>query len=55
MLLYILIGLAAIIGIILVAAAMKPNTVQYERSTVINASPERILPLIANFRNWTKG
>ena len=41
---YVLIGLLAIIALVLIAAAMKPNTVHYERSTVINAAPERILP-----------
>ena len=32
---------------------MKPKTVHYERSTVINASPEKILPHIADFHKWT--
>lgn len=50
--LYILIGLTAIIVIILFAASAKPNTVHYERSTLINASPDRILDHIADFRKW---
>lgn len=52
MLLYILIGLAVFIAGILIAASMKPNTAHYERSTVIHASPEKILPHIADFHNW---
>ncbi|MCB9184921.1 MAG: SRPBCC family protein [Flavobacteriales bacterium] len=52
MLLYILLGLAVIIVLILVIAATKPNTVRYERSTVIHAAPERILPHLIDFRAW---
>ncbi len=52
MLLYFLLGLVAIIVIILIAAAMKPDTVHYERSTVINASPEKILPHLTDFHKW---
>ena len=52
MLLYILIGLAVVIVGILIVASLKPNTVRYERSAVINASPEKILPHIADFHNW---
>lgn len=52
MLLYILLAIAAIVVILLVAASMKPNTVHYMRSTVINAGPEKILPHITDFRRW---
>jgi hypothetical protein len=52
MLLYILIGLAILIAIILIVASTKPNTVRYERSTTINAAPEKILPHISDFRKW---
>jgi hypothetical protein len=52
MLLYILLTLAVIIVGILLVASTKPNTVHYERSTVINAPPERILPHIVDFRKW---
>lgn len=50
--LYILIGLAVLIAILLIVASTKPNTVRYERSTVINASPDKILPHIVDFRKW---
>ncbi len=52
MLLYILLGVAALIAIVLIAASRKPGTVHYERSIAINASPERILPHLVDFHNW---
>jgi hypothetical protein len=52
MFLYILLGLAALIAVILIAASTKPNTVHYERSTTIHASPEKILPHIIDLRKW---
>jgi uncharacterized protein YndB with AHSA1/START domain len=44
----------AIVAVILIAAAMKPNTFRIERSVVIQASPEKIFPLINDFRNWSE-
>ena len=52
MFLYILIGLVVIIAAILITASTKPGTVHYERSTVINAPPERILPHLVDFQKW---
>ncbi len=52
MLMYILIGLAIIIVGILIAASLKPNTVHYERSAVVNVPPEKILPHIGDFHQW---
>lgn len=52
MLLYILLALAIIIVGILIVASTKPDTVHYERSTVISAPPERILPHIVDFHKW---
>lgn len=52
MILFILLGLAAVIVIILIVASLKPNTVHYERSTAINAPPERILAHIIDFHKW---
>ncbi len=52
MLLYILIGLAVVILGILIAASLKPNTVHYERSAVIDAPPEKILPHLTDFHKW---
>lgn len=50
---YVLLGILLTIAIILVVAALKPNTVHYERSAVINAPPERILAQINDFRKWS--
>jgi hypothetical protein len=51
-----LISLAALvvvaIAIVLILAAMKPDTFQVQRSIAIDAPPERIQPLIADFRAW---
>ena len=52
MLLYILIGLVALIVLVLIAAGTRPNTVHYERSIRIAAPPGRILPHIVDFRKW---
>lgn len=52
MITYSLLGLAAIFILMLIIAATKPNTVRYERSTIIAAPPSRILTHIADFHNW---
>lgn len=52
MLLYILLGLLGLIAVIVIAASTKPNTVHYERSTVINAAPDAILAHITDFHKW---
>jgi uncharacterized protein YndB with AHSA1/START domain len=46
------IGVAAIIAIILILAAMQPNDFKVVRSTTIKAPPEKIIPLIADFHQW---
>jgi hypothetical protein len=52
----VLLSLAALvvvaIAIVLILAAMKPDTFQVQRSIAINAPPERIYPLLADFRAW---
>lgn len=52
MLTWILIALTVVIVIILMAAAVKPDKAHYERSTIVHASPERILPHIGDFHAW---
>jgi uncharacterized protein YndB with AHSA1/START domain len=47
------IGLVAIIVIILGLAATKPNDFAVTREITIKAPPEKIVPLIADFHNWT--
>ena len=43
---------AVVVAAILVMAALKPPRFRVHRSTVIDATPERIFPLIADFRKW---
>lgn len=51
-----LLGLLALVlvavAIVLILAALKPDSFQVRRSIAINAPPERIQPLIADFRAW---
>ena len=48
----ILIILAVLIAGVLIFAATKPNTMRVERSQRIQARPEAIYPLIADFHRW---
>lgn len=52
----ILLGLGAAITlgilVILVLAAMKPDTFSVERTVTINAPSAKIIPLVTNFRDW---
>lgn len=41
------------VAIVLILAAMKPDSFQVQRAIAINAPPERIQPLIADFRAWS--
>ena len=46
-------AIAAIaVVVVLILAAMKPDSFQVQRSITIDAPPERIQPLIADFRAW---
>jgi hypothetical protein len=40
-------------AVVLIVAATKPDTFRLQRSTEIKASPDKIYPLIADFRRWT--
>lgn len=53
MLKIICIVLVVLIAVLLGLAAMKPDTFVVERQTTIQAPPEKIFPLIADFHNWT--
>ena len=44
--------LAIIIAIVLISAAGKPDTFRIERAATMNASAEKVFPLIADFREW---
>jgi hypothetical protein len=45
--------LVVAIAVVLVYAATKPDQFRVQRSTSINAPPDRIFPLINEFRNWS--
>lgn len=47
------IGIVVLVLIVLGAAAMQPNSYSVQRTIAIKAPPEKILPLISDFHNWT--
>lgn len=52
-----MLNIIAIVGIVVVAsvlvsAAVKPSTFRVQRTTTIKAAPEKIVPLIEDFRSW---
>jgi uncharacterized protein YndB with AHSA1/START domain len=51
-LMYIAVALAAVIAILLIAAAMRPDIFRVQRSIEINAPAEKIFPLINDYRHW---
>lgn len=44
--------LGILIAVVLILAALKPASFRYERSTHINAPPQKIYPLIEDFHKW---
>jgi uncharacterized protein YndB with AHSA1/START domain len=54
MALKILIAIVAVIVLALVFAALKPDALRIERSTVINAPPDKVYALIDDFHEWPK-
>ena len=44
--------LAVAIAIVLILAAIKPNTFSVRRATTVKAPPEKIFPLINDFHQW---
>ena len=48
----IVIALAAVVAIILILAAMQPNTFHVERKAVINAKPARVFAQFNDFHKW---
>src|SRR5688572_16818203 len=46
------IGVLVVLAIVLGLAAMKPDTFTVQRMVTIKAPPEKIMPLISDFRNW---
>ena len=54
MLQLIVIGIASAVAIILALAFAKPATFSVKRSITIKAPPQKILPLVHDFRNWVQ-
>jgi hypothetical protein len=46
--------IAAAIAALLIYAWFKPKTFRIERSTLVNAAPEKVHALLADFRQWRK-
>ena len=44
--------IVALIAGICIFAATKPDTFHFERATTINASPEKVEPLLTDFHKW---
>lgn len=45
--------IVAVIAVVLIVAATKPDTFRIARSTTVNAPPEAIYPMIVDFHRWT--
>lgn len=48
------VGVVVVLAAILGMAAMKPDTFTVQRVATIKAPPEKIMPLISDFHNWTR-
>lgn len=44
--------LITFIVVVLILASLKPDTFEVQRSAVIKAAPEKIFPMLNDFRNW---
>jgi uncharacterized protein YndB with AHSA1/START domain len=44
----------AILAIILLMATMQPDSFSVRRSVTVNAAPDKIVPLLADFHNWPR-
>jgi hypothetical protein len=44
--------LAIVVSFVLIFAATQPPTFRIERSVAIKASPDKIYPIVADFRRW---
>ncbi|MBV6324743.1 SRPBCC family protein [Duganella violaceipulchra] len=47
------IGVVVLVLIVLGLAAMQPDSFRVQRTIAIKAPPDKILPLISDFHNWT--
>ncbi len=46
--------IVAAIAVVLIVASTRPDTFRIARSTSVNAPPEAIYPMIADFHRWTE-
>src|ERR1700742_5184874 len=44
--------LAIVIAVVLILAVTKPDTFRVERAATVNASADKVFPLISDFRQW---
>src|SRR5687767_2683731 len=51
---YIIAGVVALLGGLLGLIARRPAAYRIERSTTIAAPPERVIPLIEDFHQWSR-
>ncbi|MBV7535344.1 SRPBCC family protein [Duganella sp. sic0402] len=48
----VIVGISALVLILFVVAAFQPSSYTVERAASIKAPPEKIIPLISDFRQW---
>lgn len=48
----IIVGISVLVLILFVVAALQPDTYSVQRAVSIKAPPEKIVPLISDFRQW---
>ena len=46
--------IVVLLAVFVAYVASKPSAFRFERSTIVNASPEKIAPLITDFHEWAK-
>jgi uncharacterized protein YndB with AHSA1/START domain len=46
--------IGAVIAAFLIYAGTRPNTFRYQRTVRVNAPPEKIFPLINDYKNWVQ-
>jgi uncharacterized protein YndB with AHSA1/START domain len=46
--------LAVLVAAVLLFATTRPNTFRVQRSTTVQAPPEKVYPLIADFHGWSR-
>ncbi len=51
-----ILGILVVVGIgtVLVLASFQPDTFRVQRSVVVDAPPEKVFPLVDDFKRWTR-